>query len=170
MIEPKQVRVRASKLFYDITRRSEPKLWKSGRMKGRVRWPGMPVPYTSDEFATWLLTEIGCSAFLCPYCNAPLDVLSMTLDHDFPLKCGGSNEFRNLVPCCRDCNELKGKMTGKEYMLFRDLMRKMSPAAEGDVLQRLRFGLNGMRASQRSHAEKHAKQKSPTVQAIEEAF
>jgi 5-methylcytosine-specific restriction endonuclease McrA len=169
MIEPKQVRERAQKLYSDIKRRSQPKLWKAGRMAGRVRWPGVDVPYTSDEFATWLLTEVGCNAFLCPYCSAPLDVLSMTLDHDFPLACGGSNETRNLVPCCRDCNELKGKMTGKEYMLFRDLMRKLSPAAEGDVLQRLRFGLNGMRASQRSHAEKKRKLQ-PSLVTSDEPF
>jgi 5-methylcytosine-specific restriction endonuclease McrA len=169
MIEPKQVRVRASKLFYDISRRSEPKLWKSGRMKGRVRWPGMPVPYTSDEFATWLLTEIGCSAFLCPYCSCPLDVLSMTLDHGIPVHAGGGNEFTNLVPCCRDDNELKGGMTGKGYMLFRKLLRELPPADEADVLKRLRYGLNGMRASQQLRAQR-AKKNQPSLVTSDEPF
>lgn len=166
MIEPRDVTKRASKLFYDIKRRSEPKYWKNGRLAGRVRHPGVPVPYMSESFASWLLAKIGCNAFLCPYCNAPLDVFSMTLDHDVPLGAGGTNETDNLVPCCSDCNTLKGKMTGEQYLLFRRLMRQLHPAAEADVLQRLRSGAMGMRLSQQMRAQK-SKQKPSVVMADE---
>jgi hypothetical protein len=165
MIEPKQVRERASKLFYDIKRRSAPTYWKSGRMKGRVNKPEVPVPYTSDEFAAWLLTTIGCNAFLCPYCNAPLDVLSMTLDHNVPLRPGG-NELPNLVACCADCNTLKGKMIGKDYLQFRRLMRELSAPAEANVLARLRAGALG----QRLLWEKQGKKKQPSVVMADEPF
>jgi 5-methylcytosine-specific restriction endonuclease McrA len=156
MIEPKQVRERASKLFYDIKRRSAPKLWKAGKRAGRVRWHGVPVPYTSDEFATWLLDKIGCNAFLCPYCNAPLDVLSMTLDHDFPLAAGGDNSFGNLVPCCSDCNGLKHTLTGDEYLMLRKALRNLPPKIEANVLARLRAGALGQRMLWQQSAKKPA--------------
>jgi len=145
MIEPRQVRKRASTLYYDITRRSAPKYWQNGRYKGRVRWHGVAVPYTSDEFATWLLKEIGCNAFLCPYCGAPLDVLSMTLDHDVALHAGGTNEFKNLVPCCSDCNGLKHKLNGAEYRLMRAKLRELPPHVEANILTRLRAGALGVK-------------------------
>jgi 5-methylcytosine-specific restriction endonuclease McrA len=163
VIEPKQVRERASKLYYDIKRRSEPKLWKTGRLRGRTRWAGVPVPYSSDDFAAWLMQTIGCNAFPCPYCGAPLDVLSMVLDHDVPLHSGGTNEFSNLVPTCRDDNELKGSMTGADYRIFRRLIRQLSPPGEADVVKRLRFGLHGMRLSQQMRAQK-SKQKPLMVE------
>lgn len=170
MIEIRQVTGRARQLYSDIKKRSEPTFWKNGRLKGRMRWAGVTVPYTSDEFAAWLLATIGCSAFLCPYCNAPLDALSMTLDHDYPLHGGGDNSFGNLVPCCSDCNTLKGKMPGAQYMLFRKLLRQLSPAAEADVLQRLRSGAKGMRLAQQLRAGQIEKSKPALVASVEEPF
>jgi 5-methylcytosine-specific restriction endonuclease McrA len=165
VIEPKQVRERASKLYYDIKRRSAPTYWKNGRMAGRMKWPGAPVPYSSETFATWLLTEIGCNAFLCPYCNAPLDVLSMTLDHSTPLAIGGDNEFSNLIPCCGDCNGLKHKLTGQEYLALRLALRTLPPNVEANVLARLRAGALG----QRLLWEKQSKKK-PALVTSEEPF
>lgn len=164
MIEPRQVRERASKLFYDIKRRSQPKVWQSGRLKGRVRWPGVPVPYSSEEFAAWMMDRFGCNAFLCTYCPEPIDALSMALDHDVPLAYGGTNEFSNLLPACRDDNELKGAMTGTDYLLFRRMLRDMTPAGEADVKKRLRYGLTGMRMSQQLRAKKNK------IEANQEAF
>lgn len=154
MISEKQFRARASKLYSSIKARSKPTYWKKGRMKGRMRWQGTPVPHTSEEFLAWLRERVGLNAFLCPYCNAPLDVLSMSLDHNIALKAGGSNCFINLVPCCGDCNNLKSKLTGQDYMQFRSLMRQLSPAAEANILQRLRSGAMGMRLSQQARNEK----------------
>jgi hypothetical protein len=91
----------------------------------------------------------------------------MTLDHDIPLHGGGTNEFPNLVPCCADCNTIKGKLTGAQYLLFRKLLRQLPPKAEADILQRLRSGAMGMRLSQELRA---SKKKPPMVRAIEEAF
>ena len=159
MIEPKQVTERARKLYSDIKKRSAPTYWKSGRKKGRMLWPGMPLPYSSDEFADWLMREIGCNAFLCPYCNAPLDVLSMTLDHDVPLKSGGSNDFGNLVPCCADCNGLKHRLTGGEYLLVRGTLRTLPPHVEGNLLMRLRAGALGQRIIAQKAAKKGQQQR-----------
>lgn len=145
MIEQKQVRVRASKLYYDIKRRSEERLWKSGPRAGRVLRPAIPVPYSSETFATWLLDKVGCNAFLCPYCNAPLDVFTMTLDHGIPISFGGTNEFDNLVPCCADCNSLKHSLTGEQYLELRRKLRELHPAIEANVLGRLRAAALGQK-------------------------
>jgi len=165
MIEPRQVIARARKLYADLKKRSAPTYWKNGRLAGRMRWPGVPVPYTSDEFAAWLMDRVGVQAFLCPYCNAPLDVLSMVLDHNVPLKGGGGNETSNLVPCCADCNGLKHKLTGQEYLGFRSKLRELPANVEANILSRLRAGALG----QRMMWEKGAKNKSALV-AAEEVF
>lgn len=166
MIEPKQVRERASKLYYDIKRRGEPKLWKNGPKTGMVRMPAIPVPYSSDEFAAWLLVKIGCNAFLCPYCNAPLDVLSMTLDHGIPVALGGGNELPNLIPCCADCNTLKHKLTGPEYLELRRKLRELPPNIEANVLSRLRAGALG----QTMLWQKFAKKSKPSLVTSDETF
>lgn len=164
MIELRQVRERASKLYYDIKKRSEPRLGKSGRREGKIIRPAIPVPYSSEQFATWLLQTVGCNAFLCPYCNAPLDVLSMTLDHGIPIAMGGGNDFPNLVPCCADCNTLKGKLTGDQYRDFRSIMRaNMDPAAEAEILARLRAGALGQRLLWQKSAEKKSKSSVVTI-------
>jgi 5-methylcytosine-specific restriction endonuclease McrA len=169
MIETRQVMARARQLYSDLKRRSAPTYWKNGRLAGRMRWPGAPIPYTSDEFAAWIMRRVGCQAFLCPYCNAPLDVLSMVLDHDTPLHGGGTNDFENLVPCCADCNTIKGKVVGEQYHFFRQLMRKLHPSAETDILSRLRSGAMGQRLAQQLRAGKSAKQK-PALVRSEEPF
>lgn len=112
--------------------------------------------YSSDDFATWLLETIGCNAFLCPYCKAPLDALSMTLDHDIALHSGGDNEKANLVFCCADCNTIKGKLPGKLYLAFREMLRALGPIVEAEILARLRVAEKGKKAIQQAAAE-HAK-------------
>ncbi len=163
MIDPKQVISRARTLYSDVKKRSAPTYWKTGRFKGRVRWAGVPVPYSSDEFAAWLLKSVGCQAFLCPYCQAPLDALSMTLDHGTPLHGGGTNDFDNLVPSCSDCNNVKGKLDYASYLLFRKLLRQLPPPAEADVLRRLRSGAMGMRLSQQMRAAKSGSSRKPAA-------
>jgi 5-methylcytosine-specific restriction endonuclease McrA len=149
MIDRSQVTARARQLYSDLKKRSAPTYWKNGKRKGMVHWEGVPIDYSSDAFASWLLTTIGCQAFLCPYCNAPLDALSMTLDHGIPLHSGGTNSWANLVPCCGDCNNIKGELTGEQYLLFRKLMRQMHPAAEANILMRVRSGGGAQKNAQR---------------------
>lgn len=166
MIEPRHVRERASKLFYDIKRRSEPRLWKSGPRVGKIIRPAIPVPYSSEAFATWLLETVGCRAFLCPYCNAPLDVFTMTLDHGIPISIGGTNEFDNLVPCCADCNKLKHSLTGEQYLELRRKLRELHPAIEANVLARLRAAALG----QTLLWQKNAKKPQPSLVTSDETF
>lgn len=113
--------------------------------------------YSSDDFAAWLLETIGCNAFLCPYCKAPLDALSMTLDHDIPLHSGGDNEKTNIVFCCADCNNLKGELPSQQYLAFREMLRALGAVVEANILSRLRAGEMGKRLSQQMRAEQAKK-------------
>lgn len=47
----------------------------------------------------------------CGYCKSDKD---LTIDHIFPKSRGGDNSWKNLVTCCKKCNNKKDDMTPKE--------------------------------------------------------
>ena len=44
----------------------------------------------------------------CAYCGQHMKQKNMTVDHLTPQSKGGGNNIENLMPCCRDCNTMKG--------------------------------------------------------------
>lgn len=48
--------------------------------------------------------------FACAYCDGH----ATTVDHVLPRSRGGGNTWRNLVACCRRCNNIKGNRTPEE--------------------------------------------------------
>lgn len=44
----------------------------------------------------------------CHYCGKSLTHGTCTIDHVVPKAKGGKNEPSNCVPCCKECNQLKG--------------------------------------------------------------
>lgn len=54
----------------------------------------------------------------CIYCERPLQPEQITLDHVQILERRGSNDFRNLLPCCKSCNSRKG--TKPLFVFLRD--------------------------------------------------
>lgn len=55
----------------------------------------------------------------CYYCKRDFtDKLWPTIDHKQPLSRGGTNAKKNLVACCRECNERKGCLTEAEFKLL----------------------------------------------------
>ena len=44
---------------------------------------------------------------VCAHCGKELDLETMTVDHVIPLSKGGTNELKNLVALCEDCNQGK---------------------------------------------------------------
>ena len=46
----------------------------------------------------------------CACCGTPLTTKTMTMDHVIPISRGGTNDLKNLVALCYDCNQLKGNL------------------------------------------------------------
>lgn len=63
---------------------------------------------------------------VCWYCGDPVSHKTKTMDHVIPRAKGGQDTYENLVPCCKDCNRIKGD-------------RSIS-----DLRRRLRWRLAGM--------------------------
>ncbi len=58
--------------------------------------------------------------FRCHYCQEPLNIDSMTIDHKTPKALSGGNELENLVASCINCNQLKGAIP---YEVFMEAMQ-----------------------------------------------
>ena len=59
---------------------------------------------------------------LCHYCRKSFSYKDLTMDHLVPLARGGRSTKDNLVPCCKDCNNLKKSMLPLEW---EDFLEKM---------------------------------------------
>ncbi len=141
MISEKDFDDKVGKLYQTMTRRFAGKKWKSGKRQGATRVPKREMPFDRHNLALWLHRLVGLQAVPCPGCSAPIDILSLTLDHATPVSKGGSLGFENLQPLCGRCNSIKGKMTADEYKLFRQLMAHPDMAfARQDIEARLLSG------------------------------
>lgn len=59
---------------------------------------------------------------VCAHCGKGLDLATMTIDHVIPLSKGGTNELKNLVALCEDCNQGKSNyvVEPEDYFRFLD--------------------------------------------------
>lgn len=57
----------------------------------------------------------GINLDVCFYCKCSIDEYSATIDHLNPKSRGGILSKNNKVPCCGDCNKLKGSMDIVEF-------------------------------------------------------
>ena len=53
---------------------------------------------------------------LCQYCSCKLTYENFSWDHVEPKSKGGSNDKKNLVPCCKTCNVQKGDLPVEEFL------------------------------------------------------
>lgn len=68
----------------------------------------------------------------CVYCGKHIDDgIELTLDHLLPQELGGSNDEKNLVTACKQCNSCKGTKTLSQFVSYlkhrnvdTDLMKK----------------------------------------------
>lgn len=58
--------------------------------------------------------------FRCHYCQEPLHMEDITLDHKTPKAHGGPDSYANLVASCFDCNQQKGTIP---YEVFIEAKR-----------------------------------------------
>jgi len=47
----------------------------------------------------------------CQYCRTKLDKKNFTFDHIIPVSQGGKTNWKNIVSCCKECNQKKGNRT-----------------------------------------------------------
>jgi 5-methylcytosine-specific restriction endonuclease McrA len=132
------IKTRVHNMYQAMTKRHSVKYWKTGRRKGLVRVPAIPIPFTEAELFEWTMA-LG-EAFHCPYCNAWLNRMIFSIDHIIPLSRGGSLELGNLDGICKDCNAYKGNLTGQEYYDLIRALDAFSPEAQKSVYQRLKSG------------------------------
>lgn len=121
--KPFQERIDA--LFKSQQNRARQKKGPSGRISKR----GYELPFDKREFTAWFLDRLGWQergVISCRYCNRPIDAYSCVVDHEIPLKRGGSPGLHNLGLPCEACNQIKGGMTPEEYIFFLRKMQEMA--------------------------------------------
>ena len=52
----------------------------------------------------------------CFHCGKSIRLNQTTLDHYFPKSLGGTEEFFNLVACCKPCNRMKKSIVPKDWV------------------------------------------------------
>jgi len=130
--------------MYDGLRgRLAAKKWKSGKRQGEIRREKIDIPYTLEQFRGWLTVVLEDTP-ACEYCREPIDILTISPDHQIPVSRGGSLERDNLRGACVKCNTRKGKLTGKEFMFLRKCVDTMPEAARSDIWKRLGGGIKFM--------------------------
>jgi 5-methylcytosine-specific restriction endonuclease McrA len=135
---------RATELWNSQKAMAAPKKFKSGRRAGMVRKPAAPITFTKDDLMRWLWEKVGLNAIQCRYCNAPIDILSLTLDHIMPRSAGGEFSLENMQCICTDDNARKGNLSHEGYLALLRLARtELSPYDQGILLSRLKAAHHG---------------------------
>lgn len=96
----------------------------------------------------------------CVYCGAGAEQrdVALTIDHVVPVTRGGTNHARNLVTCCKECNDSKGNLRlrtwarrwwepeGVELLVarVRAAQRRVVPRSTGRVAHRRRELVEGV--------------------------
>lgn len=70
------------------------------------------------------------SSGLCYYCEKKFPYKQLTMDHLVPLARGGRSTKDNLVPCCKDCNNIKKSMMPIEWEEYRARLKKLDSGAK----------------------------------------
>jgi len=98
------------------------------------------LPFTLEQFRADVLSVMGGKedgAFICRYCNRPLDLDEIAVDHAMPLSRGGGIGLDNLDYPCKEDNQRKGSMDPNEYMGLLKYLDTIHPLARQDILSRL---------------------------------
>lgn len=116
---------RVSALYKSQVSRARQKTGPSGRISKK----GYELPFDQRQFTAWFIDQFNGNeggVIRCRYCNKPVDAYSCVVDHEIPLKRGGSPGLSNLGLPCEACNQIKGGLTPDEFRFFLDKMAEMS--------------------------------------------
>jgi 5-methylcytosine-specific restriction endonuclease McrA len=169
MISSEDLRKRSTELHGYMRSRFGPKKYTAGKRKGQLKTLGRALPFTRDELHLWILRTVGMQAMPCPWCQLPIDALSMVLDHEQPIERGGDLSLDNLSPICSRCNQLKGTLTVLEYAAIALLLRRPTMAfARTNIESRLLAGEQGKRLARVFRAEKAKARQVPAQTVIDD--
>lgn len=62
----------------------------------------------------WMKTYIEQRG-ICAYCHFAFSLFQWTIDHIIPLSRGGTNKRKNIVGCCKRCNEKKADRLPNQF-------------------------------------------------------
>ena len=117
---------------------------------GRIYQVKRDIPFDVRELGDFVEDRLGgieghCR---CEYCNAPLDLHTIVLDHRDPLEQGGSLALENVALCCERCNDEKGAMTKHGYMALKrflyDPAQRFTVVDVENCLGRLRIAIKAV--------------------------
>lgn len=115
---------RARSLYESLRGRTREKKSKNGRITRK----GYELPFTMEEFRVWLIAKFGGEekAIQDPYTGEWITLYTCSLDHEIPLRRGGSPGLDNLCPLAPANNNCKGKLMPEEFRFFRQCMYEMA--------------------------------------------
>lgn len=84
----------------------------------------------TDEYQAWRRKQFAKQDGKCYYCQRPLKRLKTNVEHVLARSKGGSNDIKNLVLACWECNKKKGarKLPAKELKAYKKIHRKKQSA------------------------------------------
>jgi hypothetical protein len=95
-------------------------------MAARAVKHNFSLPFSKAVFREWLKTRFTNDGTTpCTYCFTPIDLLNCEIDHMRPIGriCTIDDlDLGNLCITCVPCNQIKGEMTGREYLALRDFL------------------------------------------------
>jgi len=159
--------VKSQQLYNSMAQRFKEKRDK----RGCVLRVGRTVPFTLAQFRAWLLEQLGGEngVVKCTYCADWLSIDTMVLDHEVPIKQGGSLDLDNLDLICKNDNQAKGGMTGESYQRLLDWSAtNLPPACRADMLHRLAIAVQLAAQKRWEIVSKNKKKSSPVPVAVEE--
>lgn len=118
---------RTEQIYRAMKTRLGPKYWKTGRLKGRLRSPGISLPFTMDQFQAWYQNALGGTVdgiCKCAYCPRFVTAIDAQVDHVHPTKQDGSPNLDNLALCCGECNRFKGSLTPDAFGFIQIMLAR----------------------------------------------
>ena len=69
---------------------------------------------------------------VCYYCKGRFHPSELTMDHVVPISRGGLSRKSNVVPCCKECNNMKKYLLPVEWREYLDRLAGKGPGGEQD--------------------------------------
>jgi hypothetical protein len=161
MISREQFDDRIDALYASQRNMCAAKKWKSGKRAGMVRVEKRELLFTKSMLWDALWLRVGLNAIPCPYCTAPIDILSLTLDHIVPRSQNGPMSLANMDAICTDCNREKGAMTHDGFAALVAFKRTLCLYDQAELTKRLKAADMGLRNRFFPHAKKQAGPATP---------